>query len=165
MKSFKNEDARYVYYAWDEEAKAEVPHYLVPGENEVSDELIVTLKHWDHREELDARYDQEHADYKYQNYSKKAERGEGVNPMDELSHDRWQAGLQDDYSARVDLVRELMGSLTEAQVDLVYEIFGERHSQKEIADRTGKTPQSVNNRVNKVKARMKKLLEERDFTL
>ena len=168
MKSFKNEDARYIYYAWDGDAKAEVPHYLVPGENEVSDKLIIMLKSWDHREKLDVRYAGEHADYRYRNYLTRVERGKGeaVNPIDEQSSKRWQTPSQDgEYSGKVDLVRELMQSLTEEQRNLIYEIFGECHTQKEVADRTGKSPQSVNNRLSKIKARMEKLLEARGFTL
>lgn len=165
--SRKIEDGRYVYYSWDDNAKAEVPHYLVPGENGVTDGLIVTLAEFDHDEALADRYSEENADYGYRNYLTKAEYGDGQarNPIDEQTCRRWWTTLvSKNDSDKVELVRSLLDSLTEDQVNLIYEIFGERHTQKEIAEREGKSPQSVNNRLNKIKNRVKKLLAERGVT-
>ena len=160
-------DGRYVYYSWDDNAKAEVPHYLIPGENGVTDDLIVTLAAFDHDEALADRYADENADYGYRNYLAKAERGDGQvrNPIDEQTCRRWwTTSVSKNDSDKVKLVRSLLDSLTEDQINLIYEIFGERHTQKEIAEREGKSPQSVNNRLNKIKNRVKKLLAERGVT-
>lgn len=163
----KLEDGRYVYCVWDDEKHSEVKHYLVPGENGVTDKLIVTLDGYDHDEKLLERYTEENTDYGYRNYLTKTEYGDGQarNPIDEQTCRRWwDASDSNDCTNRVDLVRKLLDSLTEDQVNLIYEIFGERHTQKEIAEREGKSPQSVNNRLNKIKNRVKKLLAERGVT-
>lgn len=160
-------DGRYVYYAWDDTAKAEVPHYLVPGENGVTEEFIVTLDGFDHDAALADRYAEEHADYRYRNYLAKVERGDGEaqNPIDDdICKLWWSESEPRDYSEQVDLVRSLLDSLTQEQVDLIYAIFGERRTQKEIAAETGnKYPQAVAKRVDRLKKRVKKLLESRGF--
>jgi len=165
--SKKLNDGRYVYYSWDEASKAEIPHYLVPGENGVTKDMIVTLAGFDHDDALLERYAKENADYSYSNYLSRTERGEeeARNPVDEQACRKWMAASDTrDSPDKTDLVRSLMESLTEDQRNLVYEIFGEQHTQKEIARRSGRVPQAINNRLCKIKARMKKLLAERGIT-
>lgn len=165
--SKKLEDGRYVYYAWDEDAKRHVPHYLMAGENGVTEEIIVTLEDFDHDAYLVDRYAEENTDYRYRNYLTKSANGEaGVkNPLDEQACEHWRSpNRPTGYSDEVDLVRSLLDSLTKEQVDLIYAIFGEMRTQKEIAIENGnKYPQAVAKRLDRIKKRLKKLLDNRGF--
>lgn len=159
-------DGRYVYYYWDEEEKVKKPYYLVPGENEVTDELIVTLDDFDRKEKNSERKEEENADYSYRNYAVRASQGDGkaVNPLDLLAEKRWSAAQyseERDYSQKVDIVRDIMKNLTVEQVKLVYAIYGQGCTQKEIAEKLGITPQAVNNRLKKIKSRVEKMWKER----
>lgn len=165
--SKKLEDGRYVYYAWDEEAKRHVPHYLVPGENGVTEEIIVTLDDFDHDAHLVDRYAEENADFRYRNYLTRSANGEaGVkNPLDEQACENWRSPNRATvYSDDVDLVRSLLSSLTDDQINLVYAIFGELRTQQEIAVMNGnKCRQAVGKRLDRIKKRVRKLLESRDI--
>jgi RNA polymerase sigma factor (sigma-70 family) len=163
-------DGRYVYYYWDEEKKVEMPYYLVPSENEATDELIVTLDDFDRKEKNSERREEDHADYSYRNYLVRASRGDGkaVNPLDVMAEKKWAAEQESeghDYSPMVDVVREIMGCLTDEQVKLIYAVYGEKRKQKEIAEQIGKTPQAINNRLKKIKARIAKIAKEKGLFL
>lgn len=69
-------------------------------------------------------------------------------------------GESESDSSAVRKVKEVMKMLTEAQRDLIYDIYGAEMSMVDIAERDNIAKQAVFNRLAKIKKRVAKLLKE-----
>ena len=63
-------------------------------------------------------------------------------------------------SKTLDVLAECILQLTDQQQDCIRERFGMQLTIQEIADRDGVTIQAINNRLNKIYKRLKKLMAE-----
>lgn len=163
------DDGRYVYWHWDDELKKEVPIYLTPGKDGVTQEIILALDSWDHDEDLGERYEEEHADYSFQNhktvYNTDGEAYElaadTTDLLEAVGGDPFSILFPDEEIAntRIEQISAFLQKLTPAQLDLYYSYFGEMKrlteilQEENVANGTDKSLQSVLNRVDKIIAR------------
>lgn len=158
----KNESTSYTYYAYDPESGRQVRHILTPGEEGVTEDWIILLQEMDHAEALQERYAEENSDYRDRNYKAAVYHGSetAVDPVEKMIY---EAFLKEDSeeNPNIEKLREMLWeTLTEEQIDLVYDLFGACRKGTEIAAEQGVTQQAVDGRKRRILKKMRKLLEE-----
>ncbi|MDD4688540.1 MAG: hypothetical protein PHE51_02185 [Eubacteriales bacterium] len=138
---YLTKDGRYAYITWDGEHNRNVTHYLEVGKDGVTEELLIFLDEDDHDTDLQERYNNENADYSFQNkqfaYCRNQEDENATDPINELEDK--QADIFDSLFPTEEKPSELllklisaMDKLTDAQRDLIYDHFGARKTLEEI---------------------------------
>lgn len=166
---YLTKDGRYAYITWDGDHNRNVTHYLEVGKDGVTEELLIFLNEDDHSTDLQERYNDENADYSFQNKQlanyKNQEDENFTDPINELEFKN--ADIFDSLFPTEEKPSELllklisvMDKLTDPQRDLIYEHLGamktlEEIRQAEIAS-TGinVTQQAVSNRWKKIITRI-----------
>ena len=156
-------DGDYVYYRLDPDSGKEVPMYLTPGKDGVTQEWILYLDEADHAEDLQDRYAEENTNYSFRNCQAQREKNgvEDVDPADMLPAkgcDPIDLILAQESTANPQLeqLASFMEKLTPAQRDLIYDHFGalkqftEIRDEENAANGTDKSVQSVFNRMDKI---------------
>ena len=121
QKDHRLADGRYVFYRWDEEAKKEIPLYIVPGQDGVTEEHILLLDEL--RRETQENEWRANQLRSYQSEPIEDDEGHTVDAIEQLPDplgDAWQQLFPDaeDENAQVLRVQEALSKLTPAQIDL-----------------------------------------------
>ena len=148
-------------------------------EKVVSEEYINELYSITHRIDLDDRYYEDNRDKVFDDQKKKQDDSSGntgSDPFDTVlfadvygaCHMYNKAG---NYTSQVNhdskvyraliAIEAIKDSLTEAQLDLLYDMYGKGMGQSELARKYGVSKQAIDNRKRKMLTRIKKLLAER----
>lgn len=163
--SYMTKDGRYAYSTWDGEHNRNVTHYLEVGKDGVTEELLIFLDEDDHDTDLQERYNDDNADYSFQNkqlaYCKNKEDENVTDPINEIEDkhaDPFDLMFPEEEVLNEQLLHVIfaMDKLTEAQRNLIYEHFGARKTLEEIRQAeitsTGKavSQQAFSNRLKKI---------------
>ena len=162
----------YSYTYWDEESKAYIAIPITPGQDGVTEDHILLLQSMDHREALDNRYAEENLDFGTENQKAKClEDPERFpdDPIENLGTSKTDPAYlldqdQNEPSATVELLSQLMQELEPQQVDLIYEVFGAYRQLTEIAKEQGVTTAAISRRISKITTRLKKLFAQRGIS-
>ena len=163
--------------AWKPKSTASYTYYPADGkpvtisldDEGVTEELIVFLHSQDNEAHLQNRYQEEHTDYaflhKARRYDMAPEHEE--NPFDLIpdeSSDIWNALFpeEEEFSARLERLCEVLPLLTENQLDLIYRLYGERKTPAEIAREDGVSKVAIHDRQKKLMNRIMKLMDENE---
>lgn len=172
--SYMAADGSYVYTAMVDENGRWVRRVMdrIMPDCEANIELIRMLDQADHAEDLQNRYANENADYRFLNQLN-SKAGDD-NYMDDT--DAWAAIADrnadieqilfsdEEENQQVEMVLAILEHLTESQINLLYEHFGAGKQLTEICDEentangTHKSPQAFGNRKRKLLNRVRKLL-------
>lgn len=154
-------DGRYAYFPVEGE-----PVFLVPGVD-VSEEVIIMLQEMDNES---ARKDRTEDDHRFNLDHQKMQEVDNANsqptdPMEQIpdgTSDIFRQMYPEDKpeSKNLDVLAECILQLTAQQQDCIRDRFGMQLTIQEIADRDGVTIQAINNRLNKIYKRLKKLMAE-----
>ena len=157
-------DGRYAYYPACGE-----PVYITPGVD-VSEDIIIMLQEMDHKAALTERHEMEHKDTLTAKIGLKV-----ADPNDSADEDPIAQipdpaadicsllfGEEDQPNELCCALEEALTKLTPHQIDFIYDRFGLRLTEAEIAARDGVTKQAVCNRQKKLFARIRKLLSGLD---
>ena len=161
--------------AWKPKSTTSYTYYPADGkpvtisldDEGVTEELIVFLHSQDNEAHLQSRYQEEHTDYAFLHkacrYDMDPEHEE--NPFDLIpdeSSNVWNALFpeEEEFSARLERLREVLPLLTESQRDLIYRLYGERKTPAEIAREDGVSKVAIHDRQKKLMNRIKKLMVE-----
>lgn len=172
------EDGSYVYEVVDLDTGAVRKERFVP-EGEKAAELVIWLDEDDHQQDLSRRYDEENLDWGMENKRARFEKGTTEDEFDEdpLSQIKSnmsipEASLFDEEETedpRIVKLREFMKELTDDQVNLIYDLFGNLKTLREIAeesvkpDGTHPTEQAIYGREQKILKRLRKMFEESEL--
>ena len=170
-RNFLEKNGDYVYYKWDSDLNAEVPVNLSEGDfspvdgKPVTKEWIILLDSIDHDEDLGDRYENENRDYSIGNKDTAAEEEDGIRTsaienIPDPAGDPFNILFPDDDAhtedPRMDKLREFMETLTPEQIDLIYDYYGARKQQTQIAEEenaregTNISRQTVNARLRRI---------------
>ncbi len=165
-RNYISPDGSYVYWHWDDELKKEVPMYLTPGKDGVTQEWLIFLDEADNDEDLQDRYAEENADYGFRNRQaqredENADSAESADMIPAKNGDPLDLLCAEEPTANPQLEQlvSFMDKLTPAQRDLIYDHFGalkqftEIRDDENAADGTDKSVQSVFNRMDKILTR------------
>lgn len=167
-RNYLDRDGSYIYWAWSEEHKKEIPIRLTPGENGITKDWVIFLDGIDHDEDLGDRYEAEHRSDQYENCEAVKRDSEG-----EL-HRQDAAELAAPYSdpqeilygdpipenPDIEKVRSVIEELTPAQIDLIFTIYGDVKQAVDIAREDGVSKAAITNRMAKIQKRVAKLYAE-----
>lgn len=127
------EDGSYVYEVVDLDTGAVRKERFVP-EGEKAAELVIWLDEDDHQQDLSRRYDEENLDWGMENKRARFEKGTTEDEFDEDPFSQIksntsipEASLFDEEEPedpRIVKLREFMKELTDDQVNLIYDLFG-----------------------------------------
>ena len=154
-------DGRYAYFPVEGE-----PVFLVPGVD-VSEEVIIMLQEMDNEA---ARKDRTEDDHRFNLDHQKMQEvdnaySQPTDPMEQVpdgTSDIFRQLFPADKpeSKTLDVLAECILQLTAQQQDCIRDRFGMQLTIQEIADRDGVTIQAINNRLNKIYRRLKRLMAE-----
>lgn len=168
------EDGSYVYEVIDIDTGAVRKERFVPGDDGTA-ELVIWMDEEDHQQDLERRYDKENLDWKMENKRSKFEKGteEGLNedPFSQIKcvKDTPEGVIFADTEAenpRILQLREFMKELTNDQINLIYDLFGNLKTLREVAeeavkaDGTHPTEQAIYGREQKIIKRLRKMFEK-----
>lgn len=156
-------DGRYAYFPVDGE-----PVYLVPGVD-VSEDVIIMLQEMDddvarqNRTEDDHRFNLDHQRMREVDNAN----SQSTDPVEEIpdgTSDIFRLLFPEDRTENeaLGVLAECILQLTPQQQDCIRDRFGMQLTIQEIADRNGVTIQAINNRLNKIYRRLKKLMAEHE---
>lgn len=166
---YLTKDGRYAYITWDGEQNRNVTHYLEVGKDGVTEELLIFLDEDDHDADLQERYNDDNADYGFQNkqiaYCKNQKNENVTDPINEITDkqaDPFDLLFPEGEVPNEQLLQliSVMDKLTEAQRNLIYDHFGARKTLEEIRQAeitsTGKdvSQQAFSNRLKKIITRL-----------
>ncbi len=87
--SYMTKDGRYAYITWDDENKCNITHYVEVGKDGVTEEILIFLDEDDHDADLQERYNDDNADYGFQNkrldYYKNQEDEDFTDPINKIA--------------------------------------------------------------------------------
>jgi len=136
------------------------------GENGVTEEDIMMLRHYDHEEDLQDRYEEENLDYDYLNKVCAYERSGDLcdHPIERIPDERADIWKQlfpdpDTRKEKIASVRNAMEKLSADQIDLIFDLYGLQRVILDLGREKGVTEAAIRNRRNKILKRMKKLLD------
>lgn len=167
--SYLTKDGRYAYITWDGEHNRNVTHYLEVGKDGVTEELLIFLDEDDHDTDLQERYNDDNADYSFQNkqltYCKNQKDENATDPINEIEDkhaDPFNLLFPEEEVTNEQLLQLIsaMDNLTEAQRNLIYDHFGAKKTLEEIRQSeitsTGKdvSQQAFSNRLKKIITRL-----------
>ena len=141
-------------------------YVLEMGKDGVTEELLRFLQDNDRETGLQDRYQREREDYHYQNSVRFQEDSprETENLAFQIADpkaDVFAALFPDETGNSLeDKIRRAIGQLTENQQDLIWEAYGMMRGDTEIAKEQNTSRQAIQNRRNKIKSRIEKLLAE-----
>lgn len=172
------EDGSYVYEVVDLETGAIRKERFVP-EREEAAELVIWLDEDDHQQDLIHRYEEENLDWELENRRARFEKG---TTDDEYDEDPFYQiistmGIPGDLffqeketeDSRIVKLREFMKALTDDQVNLIYDLFGNLKTLREIAEESVKsdgihpTEQAIYSREQKIIKRLRKMFEKTEL--
>lgn len=158
----KHETTTYTYQFQDGETTA-----LEAGKEGVTEELILFLQISDNEMKLQTRYQRENESYTFQNAMRFhcSHPDTTVNPIEcfpDPKADIFKILFSDEKgtSKDVEMVNQIMTSLTENQRDLIWEAYGMLRGDTEIAREQNVTREAIQNRRKKIMRRVEKLLQE-----
>lgn len=169
------EDGSYVYEMFDPEIGGVRKERFEPADAKETD-VVIWLDENDHQQDLLQRYEEENLDWEMENKCVRFEKGIteekfNENPFYQLKSNIGvpEDALFDEEAAedsRIVKLREFMKKLTNDQVNLIYDLFGNLKTLREIAeesvkpDGTHPTEQAIYGRKQKILKRLRKMFEE-----
>lgn len=169
------EDGSYVYEVVDLDTGAVRKERFVP-EGEKAAELVIWLDEDDHQQDLSRRYDEENLDWEMENMRARFEKGTTEDEFDEDPFSQIKSNMsipeaslfdeEEPEDPRIVKLREFMKELTDDQVNLIYDLFGNLKTLREIAegsvkpDGTHPTEQAIYGREQKILKRLRKMFEK-----
>lgn len=169
------EDGSYVYEVIDIDTGAVRKERFIPGDDSAA-ELVIWMDEEDHQQDLKRRYDEENLDWKMENKRSKFERGTGDEESNEnpFSQIRCVKGTPESVlfvdtkteNPKILQLREFMKELTDDQINLIYDLFGNLKTLREVAeesvkpDGTHPTEQAIYGREQKIIKRLRKMFEK-----
>lgn len=169
------DDGSYVYEVIDIDTGAVKKECFVP-DSEGAAEIVILLDEDDHQQDLQKRYDDENRDWKMENKRNRFENGTtddefDEDPFSQIPSKTGNPGAslfreEETEDPRILKLREFMKELTDDQVNLIYDLFGNLKTLREIAeesvkpDGTHPTEQAIYNREKKILKRLKKMFEQ-----
>ena len=169
------EDGSYVDEVVDLDTGAVRKERFVP-EGEKAAELVIWLDEDDHQQDLSRRYDEENLDWEMENKRARFEKGTTEDEFDEDPFSQIKSNMsipestlfdeEETEDPRIVKLREFMKELTDDQVNLIYDLFGNLKTLREIAeesvkaDGTHPTEQAIYGREQKILKRLRKMFEK-----
>ena len=169
------EDGSYVYEVVDLDTGAVRKERFVP-EGEDTAELVIWLDEEDHQQDLARRYEEENLDWEMENKRARFEKGTTDDEFDEDPFYQITSNMgipgaslfeeEKTEDPRIVKLREFMKELTDDQVNLIYDLFGNLKTLREIAeesvkpDGTHPTEQAIYGREQKILKRLRKMFEK-----
>ncbi len=169
------EDGSYVYEVLDLDTGAVRKERLVP-EGEKAAELVSWLDEDDHQQDLSLRYDEENLDWEMENKRARFEKGTTEDEFDEDPFSQIKSNMsipraslfdeEEPEDPRIVKLRGFIRELTDDQINLIYDLFGNLKTLREIAeesvkpDGTHPTEQAIYGREQKILKRLKKMFEK-----
>ena len=173
--SYMTEDGNYVYEVVDLDTGTVRKECFVP-EDEAAAELVIWLDEDDHQQELARRYEEENLDWEMENKRVRFEKGTTDDEFDEDPFYQITSNMgipgaslfdeEENEDSRIVKLREFMMELTDDQVNLIYDIFGNLKTLREIADESIKpdgthpNEQAIYGRAQKILKRLRKMFEK-----
>ena len=151
----------YTYYFQNNESCV-----LQAGKDGVTEELLRFLQENDRETGLQDRYQREREDYALKHALRAycADPMSKLNPIEQIADskaDIFKLLCPDETENGTEKkVRQAIEQLTENQQDLVWEAYGMVRGDTEIAKEQNTSRQAIQNRRNKIKSRIEKLLME-----
>ena len=168
-------DGGYVYEFIDIDTGA-VRRERITSEDESTAEFVIMLDEDDHQQDLRRRYDEENLDWEMENKRARFAKGTTGDEFDEDPFSQIKssmgipgASLGNEDKAedpRIVKLREFMKELTDDQINLIYDLFGNLKTLREIAeesvkpDGTHPTGQAIYGREQKILKRLRKMFEK-----
>lgn len=168
-------DGSYVYEFIDIDTGA-VRRERITSEDESTAEFVIMLDEDDHQQDLRRRYDEENLDWEMENKRARFAKGTTEDEFDEDPFSQIKssmgipgASLGDEDKTedpRIVKLREFMKELTDDQINLIYDLFGNLKTLREIAedsvkpDGTHPTEQAIYGREQKILKRLRKMFEK-----
>ena len=168
-------DGGYVYEFIDIDTGA-VRRERITSEDESTAEFVIMLDEDDHQQDLRRRYDEENLDWEMENKRARFAKGTTGDEFDEDPFSQIKssmgipgASLGNEDKAedpRIVKLREFMKELTDDQINLIYDLFGNLKTLREIAeesvkpDGTHPTEQAIYGREQKILKRLRKMFEK-----
>lgn len=168
-------DGSYVYEFIDIDTGA-VRRERITSEDESTAEFVIMLDEDDHQQDLRRRYDEENLDWEMENKRARFTKGTTEDEFDEDPFSQIKssmgipgASLGDEDKTedpRIVKLREFMKELTDDQINLIYDLFGNLKTLREIAeesvkpDGTHPTEQAIYGREQKILKRLRKMFEK-----
>lgn len=172
---YMTEDGSYVYEIVDIDTGAVRKERITP-EDENTAELVIWLDEDDHQQDLRRRYDEENLDWEMENKRARFEKGTTEDEFDEDPFSQIKSTMsipgaslfngEEAEDSRIVKLREFMKELTDDQVNLIYDLFGNLKTLREIAeesvkpDGTHPTEQAIYGREQKILKRLRKMFEK-----
>ena len=172
---YMTEDGSYVYEIVDIDTGAVRKERITP-EDESTAELVIWLDEDDHQQDLRRRYDEENLDWEMENKRARFEKGTTEDEFDEDPFSQITSTMsipgaslsneEDAEDPRIVKLREFMKELTDDQVNLIYDLFGNLKTLREIAeesvkpDGTHPTEQAIYGREQKILKRLRKMFDK-----
>lgn len=162
--SYVDENGNYVYLVWDSENNSYRREVCVVGEGGFSPEIRAVLDEMDADEDRRLDADRHHMDMVFE-----AKKRAYCDNQSEYANDPLEMLPQRKHQSFEEVIREspcieqlikAMDRLTPEQKDLIFAIYGEMLFGAEVAREQGVTRQAINNRLNKIHKRLKKLMED-----
>lgn len=168
-------DGSYVYEFIDIDTGA-VRRERITSEDESTAEFVIMLDEADHQQDLHRRYDEENLDWEMENKRARFAKGTTEDEFDEDPFSQIKSrmgipgaslGTEDrTEDPRIVKLREFMKELTDDQINLIYDLFGNLKTLREIAeesvkpDGTHPTEQAIYGREQKILKRLRKMFEK-----
>lgn len=168
-------DGSYVYEVIDDTTGAVRKERFVPGDDGAA-ELVIWMDEEDHQQDLKRRYDEENLDWKMENKRSKFEKGTGDEESNEDPFSQIKCAKNTPESVlfadtkteepKILQLREFMKELTDDQINLIYDLFGNLKTLREVAeesvkpDGTHPTEQAIYGREQKIIKRLRKMFEK-----
>lgn len=172
---YMTEDGSYVYEIVDIDTGAVRKERITP-EDENTAELVIWLDEDDHQQDLRRRYDEENLDWEMENKRARFEKSTTEDEFDEDPFSQITSTMsipgaslfngEEAEDPRIVKLREFMKELTDDQVNLIYDLFGNLKTLREIAeesvkpDGTHSTEQAIYGREQKILKRLRKMFEK-----
>ena len=172
---YMTEDGSYVYEIVDIDTGAVRKERITP-EDENTAELVIWLDEDDHQQDLRRRYDEENLDWEMENKRARFEKGTTEDEFDEDPFSQIKSTMsipgaslsngEEAEDPRIVKLREFMKELTDDQVNLIYDLFGNLKTLREIAeesvkpDGTHPTEQAIYGREQKILKRLRKMFDK-----
>ncbi len=169
------ESGAYIYEVIDIDTGAVIKERFVPESDEAA-EVVIWLDEDDHQQDLSRRYDEENLDWGMENKRVRFERDTTEEEFDEdplyqLNSNMCIPGAslfdeEETEDPRILKLREFMKELTDDQINLIYDLFGNLKTLREIAeesvkpDGTHPTEQAIYGREQKIIKRLRKMFEK-----
>lgn len=172
---YMTEDGSYVYEIVDIDTGAVRKERITP-EDENTAELVIWLDEDDHQQDLRRRYDEENLDWEMENERARFEKGTTEDEFDEDPFSQIKSTIsisgaslfngEEAEDPRIVKLREFMKELTDDQINLIYDLFGNLKTLREIAeesvkpDGTHPTEQAIYGREQKILKRLRKMFDK-----